>query len=67
MARIAVPTSFIWGRYNRATPLAVAEAVNERSGWLLHVIENCANDPPIEQSEAFGRALRTALDTQANS
>jgi FAD/FMN-containing dehydrogenase/pimeloyl-ACP methyl ester carboxylesterase len=58
LARVAVPTTLIWGRHDLATPLAVAEAVSARYGWPLHVIEDCADDPPIEQPEAFLRALR---------
>jgi FAD/FMN-containing dehydrogenase/pimeloyl-ACP methyl ester carboxylesterase len=61
LERIAVPTSLIWGRQDLATPLAVAEAVSARHGWPLHVIEDCADDPPIEQPEAFLRALRSEL------
>ena len=63
LARIAVRTTLIWGRHDLATPLAVAEAVGDRNGWRLHVIEDCADDPPIEQPEAFLRALHEALGT----
>jgi pimeloyl-ACP methyl ester carboxylesterase len=63
LARIAVPTSLIWGRYDRAASLSVAEAARARFGWPLHVIEHCADDPPIEQPEAFLRALRAALES----
>jgi FAD/FMN-containing dehydrogenase len=58
LARIAVPTALIWGRHDLATPLAVAEAASARYGWPLHVVEDCADDPPIEQPEAFLRTLR---------
>ena len=61
LARIAVPTSLIWGRHDRATPLSVAEAASARFGWPLQVIENCADDPPVEQPDALLRALRAAL------
>ena len=61
LARIAVPTTLIWGRHDLATPLSVAEAASARYGWPLHVIENCTDDPPIEQPEALLRALRAAL------
>ena len=53
LARIAVPTTLIWGRHDLATPLSVAEAASARYGWPLHVIEDAADDPPIEQPEAF--------------
>lgn len=61
LARIEVPTTLIWGRHDLATPLAVAQAVSARHGWPLHVIEKCADDPVIEQPEAFLRALHVAL------
>jgi pimeloyl-ACP methyl ester carboxylesterase len=57
LARIAVPTTLIWGRQDLATPLAVAERVSERHGWPLIVIEDCADAPHLEQPEAFLRAL----------
>jgi pimeloyl-ACP methyl ester carboxylesterase len=58
LARIAVPSTLIWGRYDRATPLSVAEQASARFGWPLHVIEDCNDDPPVEQPEALLRALR---------
>lgn len=63
LARIAVPTSLIWGRDDRATSLSVAEVTAARFGWPLHVIEQCADDPSIEQPEAFLEALRAAIQT----
>ena len=62
LARIKVPTTLIWGRHDRATPLSVAEEASARFGWPLHVIENCNDDPPVEQPEELLRALRVALD-----
>jgi pimeloyl-ACP methyl ester carboxylesterase len=58
---IGVPTSLIWGRQDRATSVSIAEAASARFGWPLLVIENCADDPPVEQPDALLRALRTAL------
>ena len=43
----------------------MAEAASLRHGWPLHVIEDCADDPPVEQPAAFLRALRAALGTHA--
>jgi pimeloyl-ACP methyl ester carboxylesterase len=63
LARIAVPTTLIWGRHDLATRLQIAETASARYGWPLHVIENAADDPPIEQPEAFLEALRPALDS----
>lgn len=62
LARITVPTTLIWGCHDRATPLAVAEEASARFGWPLHAIENCNDDPPIEQPDALLRTLRIALD-----
>ena len=62
LARIAVPTTLIWGRHDLATPLAVAEAGElPTTAGRCDVIEDCADDPPVERPEAFVRALRTAL------
>jgi pimeloyl-ACP methyl ester carboxylesterase len=58
---LSVPTTLIWGRHDLATRLPVAEAVSSRRGWPLHVIENAADDPPMEQPQAFLAALRTAM------
>lgn len=58
---IAGPMPLIGGRHDLATPLPIAEAASARYGWPLHVIEHTADDPPIEQPEAFVRALRAAL------
>jgi ubiquinone/menaquinone biosynthesis C-methylase UbiE len=67
LERIAVPTALIWGRFDLATPLRVAQAASTRYGWALHVIENAADDPPIEQPDAFLTALGEALDDSASS
>jgi pimeloyl-ACP methyl ester carboxylesterase len=61
LARIAVPTTLVWGRHDPVMPLRIAEAASERYGWPLHVIERAADDPPMEQPQAFVQALRTAL------
>ena len=61
LMRILVPTTLIWGRHDRAIPLAIAQSASERYDWPLIVIENAADDPGIEQPEAFLRALRGAL------
>jgi pimeloyl-ACP methyl ester carboxylesterase len=63
LARIAVPTTLIWGRHDLATRLSVAEAASARYGWPLHVIEDSADDPVIEAPDAFVRALRLGLET----
>jgi len=63
LSRITIPTTLIWGRHDLATPLAIAQAASACYGWPLRVIEDAADDPPIEQPEAFLEALRTALDS----
>ncbi len=65
LARIAVPTTLIWGRHDLAVRLHIAEAASARYGWPLHVIENARDDPAIEQPQAFLRALHAALGTEA--
>jgi pimeloyl-ACP methyl ester carboxylesterase len=59
LGAIRVPTALVWGRHDRATSLSVAQAASERHGWPLTIIEDCADDPPIEQPDALLRALRT--------
>jgi pimeloyl-ACP methyl ester carboxylesterase len=61
LARIAVPTTLIWGRHDRANRPRIAAAASTRYGWPLHIIENCADDPPRDQPTAFMEALRAAL------
>jgi pimeloyl-ACP methyl ester carboxylesterase len=63
--RIAVPTTLIWGKHDLTTPLSVAQAASADYGWPLQVIENAADDPPMEQPEAFLEALRSALDSSS--
>ena len=63
LARIAVPTTLIWGRQDLQVPLPVADDARARHGWPLHVIDNAGDDPPMEQPEAFLAALRAALET----
>jgi pimeloyl-ACP methyl ester carboxylesterase len=63
LARIAVPTHLIWGRHDRANRLRVAQGVSARYGWPLHVVEDCADDPPRDRPEGFLEALRAALAT----
>jgi pimeloyl-ACP methyl ester carboxylesterase len=57
LARIAVPTTLIWGRHDLATSLAVAEAASTRYGWPLYVIEDAADDPATDQPGRFAEAL----------
>lgn len=61
LARITAPTSLIWGRQDRANRLRIAEQASARYGWSLHVVEDCADDPPRDRPEAFIRALHEAI------
>jgi pimeloyl-ACP methyl ester carboxylesterase len=61
LARIAVPTALIWGRHDRQVRLGLAEAASARYGWPLRVIERAADDPAVEQPEAFLQALLGTL------
>jgi len=60
LARIAVPTSLIWGRHDRVMRLRIAERASARYGWPLHVVED-AGHFTLEQPEASLAALRVAL------
>lgn len=61
LERISVPTTLVWGRHDPVNRVRVAEAASESFGWPLHLIEDAGDDPPLEQPEAFLRALRSAL------
>ncbi len=67
LRRITVSTTLIWGRHDLATSLSVAENASARYGWSLHVIENAADDPPMEQPEAFLASLRAELGTSGRN
>ena len=61
LERIEVPTALVWGRQDRANRLRIAERASERYGWPLHVIEDCADDPPRDRPGEFNKALLSAL------
>jgi pimeloyl-ACP methyl ester carboxylesterase len=65
LRRLTIPVTLIWGRHDRANGLRIAEAASARYGWPLHVIENCADDPPRDEPEQFLRALRASLESHA--
>lgn len=65
LSGIAAPVSLIWGRHDRQVRLAVAQQASDRFGWPLHVIEDAADDPAVEQPEVFLAALRESLETAA--
>jgi pimeloyl-ACP methyl ester carboxylesterase len=59
-----VPTTLIWGRQDRATPLTVAEAARARFGWPLRVIDHAGDDPTLDQPDVFLKTLRQVLAGQ---
>jgi pimeloyl-ACP methyl ester carboxylesterase len=61
LARIAVPTTLIWGEQDRATTVHVARNVSARYGWDLRVIADAADDPALEQPRAFVKELRAII------
>ena len=67
LARMAVPTTLVWGRHDLATPVAVAQAASTKYGWPLRIIENAGDDPPMEQPDAFVEALRAALGSSGGA
>lgn len=62
LARIAVPTTLIWGRHDPETRLRVGETASTRYGWPLHVIEDCGADPNLEQPAALLEVLQDAVE-----
>jgi pimeloyl-ACP methyl ester carboxylesterase len=61
LARIAVPTTLIWGEHDRATTVHVARNTSSRYGWNLRVIPDAADDPALEQPDAFVRELQGVI------
>jgi pimeloyl-ACP methyl ester carboxylesterase len=61
LENLAVPVSLIWGRQDLANKLTIAQKASQRWGWPLQVIDNCRDDPRLDQPEAFVNALRTAI------
>lgn len=62
LEQIPVPTSLVWGRHDRQTPLTVAERASARHGWPLQVIEDCADDPAFEQPEVLLEILTSPAE-----
>jgi pimeloyl-ACP methyl ester carboxylesterase len=60
LQRITAPVTLVWGRHDRATPLAAATAAGTRFGWPLHVIDDCSVDAHVEQPQALLRVLLEA-------
>ena len=60
LARIAAPTSLIWGRHDLANPVGIGESASARYGWPLHVLENAGADPAYEDPQGLAAALNAA-------
>jgi pimeloyl-ACP methyl ester carboxylesterase len=61
LQRIRIPAALLWGRHDRMTPLRLAEAASTRLGWPLHVVDDAAHVPHIEQPDGFVDRLAEAL------
>jgi 2-hydroxymuconate-semialdehyde hydrolase len=57
LERVQAPTSLLWGRHDRMVPLSLGERTSSKLGWPLHVVDNAAHIPHMEQPNAFLRAL----------
>jgi pimeloyl-ACP methyl ester carboxylesterase len=64
LQRIGIPVALLWGRHDRMTPLPLAEAASTRLGWPLHVVDDAAHVPHIEQPGGFVDRLAEALRTE---
>jgi pimeloyl-ACP methyl ester carboxylesterase len=54
---IPTPTLLLWGRHDRMVPLRVAEIASARHGWPLHIVDDAAHVPHVEQPQSFVDAL----------
>ena len=61
LRNIVAPVSLLWGRSDRMVPLAIGESAHARHGWGLHVVEEAAHAPHIEQPDAFVETVRPLL------
>jgi 2-hydroxymuconate-semialdehyde hydrolase len=61
LARIAVPTSLLWGRHDRMVPLAIAQVAADRHRWPLQVIDDAGHAPQIETPDHLADVLGTLL------
>lgn len=58
LSAIAVPTSLVWGEHDGVVPLSYAEALQRAiRGAKLHVIEDAAHIPHLQQPERFVACL----------
>ena len=57
LRRIGIPAALLWGRHDRMTPPALARAASTRLGWPLHMIDDAAHVPHLEQPNRFVNRL----------
>jgi 2-hydroxymuconate-semialdehyde hydrolase len=62
LRRIAVPTTLLWGRHDRMVPLGLAQGAAARLGWPLHVVDDAAHAPHMEQPDAFVDELSAIVE-----
>ncbi len=67
LQRVAIPAALLWGRHDRMTPLSLARAASTRLGWPLHVIDDAAHAPHIEQPDGFVDLLTDVLSGDSNA
>lgn len=63
LEKIDVPTALIWGRYDKANKLKIAEAASKKFGWPLYIIEETRDDPKLERPEKFVDALKAVIQS----
>lgn len=49
--------NLLWGRHDRMVPLVIGQQASARYGWPLHVIDDAAHVPQLEQPDAVLRVL----------
>jgi 2-hydroxymuconate-semialdehyde hydrolase len=67
LRRIAVPAALLWGRHDRMIPLSLAQTASARLGWPLHVVDQAAHVPHIEQPDGFVDGLTALLSVDSNA
>jgi 2-hydroxymuconate-semialdehyde hydrolase len=55
--RIDIPVTLLWGWHDRMVPVGIADEAARRHGWPVHVVEDAAHAPHVEQPEQFVAAL----------
>jgi 2-hydroxymuconate-semialdehyde hydrolase len=63
--RVDIPVALLWGRHDRMVPLAIGEHAARRHGWPLHVVDDAAHAPHVEQPNRFIEVLTSVLAADA--